>query len=106
MTDPTSSGHADEADHAEHHHDGADPHIWLDPVLVSAAVPEIAEHLISHAGLDSEAVQQCAEEYRQELIESGPQHQPDSGQHSNRSNATWLPIMTRWATSPSGMTSP
>ncbi len=63
---PTSSDQ--EAEGASHHHEGADPHIWLDPLLVAAAVPEIAEHLITHAGLDPEAVEQCAEGYRQELI--------------------------------------
>ncbi len=65
--EPTSSDQeAEGAGH--HHHEGADPHIWLDPSLVAAAVPEIAEHLITHAGLDPEAVEQCAEDYRQELI--------------------------------------
>ncbi len=59
-----------EGESADHqHHDGADPHIWLDPVLVSTAIPEIAEHLISHAGLDSEAVQQCADDFQQALTD-------------------------------------
>jgi zinc transport system substrate-binding protein len=43
--------HADHADHADHdahddhHHDGIDPHIWLDPVNAIAMVREIARVL-------------------------------------------------------------
>ena len=40
--------HADHADHDEHdghHHDGVDPHIWLDPVNAIAMVRKIADVL-------------------------------------------------------------
>jgi len=37
--------HADHDDHDDHHHDGVDPHIWLDPVNAIAIVREIARVL-------------------------------------------------------------
>lgn len=46
----TGHDHEDH-DHAEgetcEHHHGADPHLWLDPILVRAFVPVLAEHVIS-----------------------------------------------------------
>ena len=39
--------------------DGADPHVWLDPVSVAEALPALAEALTEHAGLDPVSVEAC-----------------------------------------------
>lgn len=46
---------------------GADPHIWFDPVRVSAALPALADHLVQQAGLDADRVAVCLEHYQAEL---------------------------------------
>ena len=52
--------HADHADHDHAHSTGeADPHLWLDPVLVERFVPLLADHLRSvmqQAGADAAAL--------------------------------------------------
>lgn len=59
----------DDPDHDEHEHSGTDPHIWLDPVLVSEALPIIAEHLVIHAGLDEDQVATCVADYQHKLTD-------------------------------------
>jgi zinc/manganese transport system substrate-binding protein len=47
--------------------DGADPHVWFDPVRVSEALPDLAAALVSDAGLDAALVAGCLEAYQGEL---------------------------------------
>jgi len=63
----------DEADHDEahvaddgHDHGDSDPHVWFDPVRVSAAVPVITDALAA-TGLDRAALDACADSYQAEL---------------------------------------
>ncbi len=56
-----------ESEHDTHAHDGADPHVWLDPVRVSQALPDLAAALVDQAGLDADQVDQCLVAYREEL---------------------------------------
>lgn len=51
---------------AEYAGDGEDPHVWFDPRLVSAALPELADELVA-VGLDKAAVEVCVESYQAEL---------------------------------------
>ena len=60
-------GH-DEEDEHHHDHSGSDPHVWFDPVRVSSALPELAEHLVADAGLDETAVNECLDAYQAELV--------------------------------------
>jgi zinc transport system substrate-binding protein len=55
----------DAAEHAEHHHEpgeecdhhhAADPHLWLDPVLVAKLVPVLTEAVATSVGSDPAAV--------------------------------------------------
>ena len=66
QSDDHGHGHADDAGHA---HEGDDPHVWLDPVRVSAALPELADHLVEDAGLDADAVNACVTAYQTKLAE-------------------------------------
>lgn len=63
--------HAEDGDHAdEEHAEGElDPHVWMDPDRVAAAVPLIATALEGLDGLpvDGDELQACAEEYAAEL---------------------------------------
>jgi ABC-type Zn uptake system ZnuABC Zn-binding protein ZnuA len=58
--------HGDES-HGDEHGDGNDPHVWLDPLAVAAAVPALADELADldpgHAG----AYRERAREYAREL---------------------------------------
>ncbi|MDH3227052.1 MAG: metal ABC transporter substrate-binding protein [Thermoleophilia bacterium] len=47
--------------------EGADPHVWLDPSRVSAALPSLGDALVEHAGLDRVAVDACVSGYQDEL---------------------------------------
>ena len=58
--------HGDHDDHG-HAHGSDDPHIWFDPVRVSAVLDELAEHLIDDAGVDGDAVAECLSDYKAEL---------------------------------------
>ncbi len=60
------NGQADDQGHA---HDGDDPHVWFDPVRVSAALPNLAEHLVEQSGLDADAVNACMAAYQTKLAE-------------------------------------
>lgn len=44
-----------------------DPHIWLDPTRVSAALPALATALVDAAGLDAEVVSGCLGRYQAQL---------------------------------------
>ena len=67
--DHDDDDHADEADGHDHAHDhtGADPHVWFDPVRVSAMLDELAGRLTADAGLDPDAVGACLSQYQAEL---------------------------------------
>ena len=74
--DMSDDGHGDEDDHGDDHaddhghaHEGDDPHVWLDPLRVAAALPDLAEHLVEDAGLDADAVNACMTAYRAQLEE-------------------------------------
>lgn len=65
-------GHEEEMHEEEGHDDhghgsGDDPHVWFDPVRVSAMLPELAHHLVDDAGLDAAAVDECLSSYQAEL---------------------------------------
>ncbi len=66
-----SSGHAGEDDHADeddgHGHGSEDSHVWFDPVRVSGALNDLAQHLIDDAGVDGDAVAACLSDYQAEL---------------------------------------
>ena len=60
--------HADYAghdDHDDHHHSGPDPHLWMDPTLVSRAATLIADAAVD-AGWP-ESVKDCAADYSGQL---------------------------------------
>ena len=80
----TSGGHDEEADHDagdgkheeegeggddhgaeddDHGHGSEDPHVWLDPLRVAAAVANLADALIQRAGLDADRVISCSDAY-------------------------------------------
>ena len=63
-----AGGHTHDDGHG-HAHEGDDPHVWLDPLRVSAALPLLAEHLVEDAGLDADAVNDCMQAYQKELAE-------------------------------------
>lgn len=78
--DHDDDGHDDEADdhddegheadgHEGHVHSGADPHVWFDPVRVSATLGELAEHLTDDAGLAPDAVADCLSRYQADLAQ-------------------------------------
>ena len=68
--DHDDHGHEAEADgHEGHVHSGADPHVWFDPVRVSATLGELAEHLTDDAGLAPGAVADCLSRYQAELAQ-------------------------------------
>jgi len=51
----------------DHDHSDVDPHIWFDPAQVSAALPLLADSLVSEGGLDAAAVEECVTAYQAEL---------------------------------------
>lgn len=62
-------GHEEEGEHAgedEHGHDGADPHLWLDPTRVADALPAIVDAAVATGG-NKDELTACAESYAQEL---------------------------------------
>ena len=84
----TSGGHDEEADHDagdgkheeegeggddhgaeddDHGHGSEDPHVWLDPLRVAAAVANLADALIHRAGLDADRVISCSDAYLADL---------------------------------------
>ncbi|MDA2944549.1 MAG: metal ABC transporter substrate-binding protein [Actinomycetota bacterium] len=65
--DHADDDHADD-DHADedHHHDGPDPHIWLDPIRVADALPAIVDAAVA-AGGNAAELATCAENYAEEL---------------------------------------
>lgn len=61
-TDLHDEGEGEDS-HGEHGE--FDPHIWFDPLLVSAALESVADALVEHAGVTAEQV--CLEQYQTEL---------------------------------------
>ena len=61
----TAGQHGDDG----HDHDGKDPHLWMDPLLVAEAVPGIAEALrqVDGLGISVEDLDRCAAEYADQL---------------------------------------
>lgn len=69
--DGDEAGHADDG-HAEddgHGHGDDDPHVWLNPDLVAAAVPSIRDALghVDDLGVSAEQLTTCADDYIAEL---------------------------------------
>jgi len=62
------AGGEDHADEDDQSHDGEDPHVWMDPTLVAAMLPTLADALIEQ-GVDAPAVQACLADYQTELAE-------------------------------------
>jgi ABC-type Zn uptake system ZnuABC Zn-binding protein ZnuA len=58
------AAHDDEAAHDDHGDE--DPHVWWDPTRIAAAVPVIATAL-ADAGVDRDALDECAASYIDEL---------------------------------------
>lgn len=54
-------------DHIDGVTNGEDPHVWFDPNLIISALPALTDALVG-AGLDEAVVQQCAADYRAELL--------------------------------------
>jgi zinc/manganese transport system substrate-binding protein len=50
-----------------HGNEGADPHVWFDPVRLSAVLPALADHLLAAANLDAEVLAACVRSYQSEL---------------------------------------
>lgn len=46
---------------------GDDPHVWFDPVLVAAALPDLASTLTDEAGLDEGTIEGCVADYERQL---------------------------------------
>ena len=65
LRDATSS---EEDDHADDDHGDIDPHLWLDPSLVAAAIGPIADRVIAATGADATAIDECVDAYRTELL--------------------------------------
>ncbi len=57
-----------EDDHEEDDHGDIDPHLWLDPSLVAAAIGPIADRVIAATGADATAIDECVDAYRTELL--------------------------------------
>ncbi|MDA3052376.1 zinc ABC transporter substrate-binding protein [Campylobacter sp. JMF_01 NE2] len=55
--------------HAEHAHDGADPHIWLDPILVKQISQNIAKNLCELNGANCAKYEQNLAKFEAELDE-------------------------------------
>ena len=62
-----SDGDQPRSEDDDHGRDGADPHVWLDPVRVSAVLPELGDQLANHANLDREAIARCVSSYQARL---------------------------------------
>ena len=62
--------HDDEGGHDHHDHAGGpDPHVWFDPIRVSAALPTLADLLVDEVGLTEADVEACLADYQVELEE-------------------------------------
>jgi zinc/manganese transport system substrate-binding protein len=65
---PTAAAsHDEEHEGHDHDHGDADPHVWWDPTRIAAAVPLIADALAG-AGVDRDALDDCATRYVDELL--------------------------------------
>ncbi|MDA3054746.1 MULTISPECIES: metal ABC transporter solute-binding protein, Zn/Mn family [unclassified Campylobacter] len=61
--------YAEKHDHAEHAHDGADPHIWLDPILVKQISQNIAKNLCELNSANCAKYEQNLAKFEAELDE-------------------------------------
>ncbi|MEN8140234.1 MAG: zinc ABC transporter substrate-binding protein [Thermodesulfobacteriota bacterium] len=66
-TAPDAAGLA-EHNHAQHHHGGRDPHVWLDPLQAREMVTVIAKALARIDPVNSKAYQAAAARYGQRLM--------------------------------------
>lgn len=57
----------EEAEHAEHEHEGGNPHVWLDPVLAQQQVATIRDRLITINPNSEDSYRTNAEAYIQQL---------------------------------------
>lgn len=102
--DHAHEDHAEKDGPAGHAHEGADPHVWFDPVRVSNALPALAEQLVADDGLSAAAVDTCLAAYQEPLaaadrdVASLIEALPPTVESSS-------PATTRWATSPTAITS-
>lgn len=61
---------SEESDHDEDHHEAhgdSDPHLWFDPVRVSATLPILAAALVDETSVDEAALDTCVGSYQAEL---------------------------------------
>lgn len=65
-SDHDESDHDDDG-HAHDHADGADPHIWFDPVRISGTLEELAHAIAEATGLSESEIEACASDYREAL---------------------------------------
>ncbi|MDA3043252.1 MULTISPECIES: metal ABC transporter solute-binding protein, Zn/Mn family [unclassified Campylobacter] len=67
--DTRAEKHEEQGDHADHAHDGADPHIWLDPILVKQISQNIAKNLCELNGANCAKYEQNLAKFEAELDE-------------------------------------
>lgn len=69
-------GHAGHNDGDGHHHDGVDPHVWLDPELALLMTHTISERLVKLAPNQHDAIERRLEELEQALHAQEEQVRP------------------------------
>ncbi|MEX2626556.1 MAG: metal ABC transporter substrate-binding protein [Ilumatobacteraceae bacterium] len=72
VADPLESTEDEHDEHDDDHdddHDGDDPHVWLDPARVAAALPVLGDAIVDATGIDADAVAECVDEYQAELLD-------------------------------------
>ena len=70
LDEPVADEPAADEDHDEDHaHEGEDPHLWMDPLLVAKAVPGIAAALrdVDDLGVTDADLDSCADDYAEQL---------------------------------------
>ena len=66
-TDDHDEGEEEGEEKEENAGENEDPHVWFDPSRVSGVLGELARNLIRDAGLDSDQVESCLNDYQAEL---------------------------------------
>ncbi len=64
--DDSAEGDRDDGDHDDH--DGRDPHVWMDPRGVGAALPELGAAVVAATGLDAATVDAAVAVYAERLL--------------------------------------
>jgi zinc/manganese transport system substrate-binding protein len=64
--DVSAEGDRDDGDHDDH--DSRDPHVWMDPRGVAAALPELGAAVVAATGLDAAAVDAAVAVYAERLL--------------------------------------